>query len=51
MVEVDYPHADTTWPRSPELIGAQLHELSAEQHYDVMQGNARRVFRFAPSVG
>jgi predicted TIM-barrel fold metal-dependent hydrolase len=51
MVEVDYPHADTSWPRSPGVIGEQLSSLSAEQRYEVLQGNARRVFDFAPSVG
>ena len=51
MVEVDYPHADTSWPASPKLIGEQLSSLSAEQRYDVLEGNARRVFHFEPSVG
>jgi predicted TIM-barrel fold metal-dependent hydrolase len=51
MVEVDYPHADTSWPGSPGVIGEQLSSLSAEQRYEVLQGNARRVFHFAPSLG
>ena len=50
MVEVDYPHADTSWPRSPGVIGEQLSALSPGQRYEVLQGNARRVFDFAPSV-
>ena len=51
MVEVDYPHADTSWPGSPGLIGAQLSSLTVEQRYEVLEGNARRVFDFEPSVG
>jgi predicted TIM-barrel fold metal-dependent hydrolase len=48
MVEVDYPHADTSWPDSPKLIGEQLAGLSPSRRYDVMEGNARRVFNFDP---
>jgi len=48
MVEVDYPHAYTSWPGSPGVIGEQLSSLSAEQRYEVLQGNARRVFDFEP---
>ena len=51
MVEVDYPHADTSWPGSPRVIGAQLSSLTVEQRYEVLEGNARRVFDFEPSVG
>jgi predicted TIM-barrel fold metal-dependent hydrolase len=51
MVEVDYPHADTSWPGSPKLIGDQLSSLTAEQRHGVLEGNARRVFDFEPSVG
>jgi hypothetical protein len=51
MVEVDYPHADTSWPGSPKVIGGQLSSLTAEQRYDVLEGNARRVFDFDPSLG
>jgi predicted TIM-barrel fold metal-dependent hydrolase len=50
MVEVDYPHADTSWPGSAKVIGEQLSSLSAEQRFDVLEGNARRVFDFQPSV-
>jgi hypothetical protein len=49
MVEVDYPHADTSWPTSPSLIGGQLAGLSPGRRDDVLQGNARRVFDFTPS--
>jgi predicted TIM-barrel fold metal-dependent hydrolase len=51
MVEVDYPHADTSWPASPTLIGQQLADLGDDRRWDVLQGNARRVFDFQPSVG
>jgi len=51
MVEVDYPHADTSWPGSPKLIGEQLSSLTAQQRYELLEGNARRVFDLEPSVG
>jgi predicted TIM-barrel fold metal-dependent hydrolase len=51
MVEVDYPHADTSWPASSKLIGDQLSALTTDDRYAVLQGTARRVFNFTPSVG
>ena len=50
MVEVDYPHADTSWPGSPKLIDQQLSALTAHERYAVLEGTARRVFNFEPKV-
>jgi predicted TIM-barrel fold metal-dependent hydrolase len=48
MIETDYPHTDSTWPHSIETAHARLKELSDEEKYLVLQGNARRVFNFEP---
>jgi predicted TIM-barrel fold metal-dependent hydrolase len=50
MVEVDYPHADTSWPGSQKLIDQQLSALTAQERYAVLEGTARRVFNFEPNV-
>jgi predicted TIM-barrel fold metal-dependent hydrolase len=43
-LEVDYPHADTTWPNSVEVVRAELAHLTAEQRYKVVRGNAIQLF-------
>jgi predicted TIM-barrel fold metal-dependent hydrolase len=40
----DYPHADSTWPRSAELMVAQLGGVPAAEQELILGGNARRVF-------
>ncbi|HUJ67804.1 MAG TPA: amidohydrolase family protein, partial [Acidimicrobiales bacterium] len=49
MVEVDYPHSDTTWPDSLKLMQERVAELTPEQQYKVLRGNAERLFRFTPA--
>jgi predicted TIM-barrel fold metal-dependent hydrolase len=46
--ECDYPHSDTTWPTSPELLGKTLHGLTDEQIAKVSHQNAMRHFGFDP---
>ena len=50
MVEVDYPHADTSWPRSRSLIGRQLGSPAQSEREAALEGTARRVFNFEPHV-
>jgi predicted TIM-barrel fold metal-dependent hydrolase len=50
MAEVDYPHADSTWPNSEELFLRQLAELDDAELTKVLRGNAERVFHFTPSA-
>ncbi|HSS09244.1 MAG TPA: amidohydrolase family protein, partial [Acidimicrobiales bacterium] len=45
MMETDYPHGDGTFPHSLARAKELLAPYSSEQQYQVMQGNARRVFR------
>ena len=44
MVECDYPHGDSSWPHTRELILGQVADLSPEDRAKVLSGNARRVF-------
>ena len=49
MIETDYPHLDTTWPHSLEMAHKRLSGSPEDVQYQVLRGNAERVFRFAPS--
>jgi predicted TIM-barrel fold metal-dependent hydrolase len=47
-LEVDYPHSDSTWPRSPERLAASLAGLDREAIASVTHLNAMRHFGFDP---
>ena len=49
MVEVDYPHSDTTWPNSIEVATNLLKHLPAQTRWKILRGNAERLFRFTPT--
>lgn len=40
----DFPHTDSTWPRSRQLIAEQASHLSEEQHQDIFRDNTARLF-------
>ena len=44
MAECDYPHGDTSWPNTRELIRRQVAHLDDDDQAKVLAGNARRVF-------
>jgi predicted TIM-barrel fold metal-dependent hydrolase len=46
LVEVDYPHADSSWPRSSAIIADRLARFSAGDQAKVGRGNAERLFHF-----
>jgi len=46
--ECDYPHSDTTWPRSPEILGRSLENVPAGDVAKITHENALRAFRFEP---
>lgn len=46
--ECDYPHSDTTWPRSPEVVWDSVHGLTDEQINKITHANAMRLFSFDP---
>lgn len=49
MIETDYPHTDSSWPRSIEIAHKNLAHLSGADQYKVLRSNAERVFNFSPA--
>ena len=47
--ETDYPHTDTTWPHTKEYVERILADVTPEQAYKILRGNAERLFRFTPT--
>ena len=45
MLEVDYPHSDSTWPDTQELIHEQIRDLDPTVQRDLTSANAARVYR------
>jgi hypothetical protein len=45
MVEVDYPHADSTWPDTADLLDQRLADLPPDEAALVRSGNAAALFR------
>jgi predicted TIM-barrel fold metal-dependent hydrolase len=45
MFEVDYPHADTTWPDSQEYLDRVLAALPIEHRRKITHQNAAALFR------
>jgi predicted TIM-barrel fold metal-dependent hydrolase len=45
MVESDYPHADSSWPDTQEVVERTLGHLPAEELAKVTSENAARLFR------
>lgn len=52
MIEVDYPHSDTTWPHSLKLAHERLDAagLTPSQQYKILRGNAEKLYQFTPSA-
>jgi len=48
MWECDYPHSDSTWPRSPERLMPSLEGLTDEEINKITHGNAMAHFRYDP---
>ena len=49
MMEVDYPHSDSTWPNTIEIASKHLSTLTPEQKLKVSRTNAEHLFRFQPT--
>ena len=45
MVESDYPHADSSWPDTQEVLGRAIGHLPDDELHAVTHGNAARLFR------
>lgn len=48
MIETDYPHADSSWPESQNLIRRDLSHLNAEITMMLCFGNAAELYRHPP---
>jgi predicted TIM-barrel fold metal-dependent hydrolase len=48
--ECDYPHSDTTWPRSPEVLARSFAGVPDAEVNKITHENALRVFRMDPFV-
>ncbi len=46
--ETDYPHSDSTWPRSKELAEKHMAKLTQEQVDAIVHDNAVRLFGLTP---
>jgi predicted TIM-barrel fold metal-dependent hydrolase len=46
--ECDYPHSDSTWPHSPEIVWASVEHLGTEQIDKITHANAMRLFSYDP---
>ncbi len=46
--ESDYPHSDSTWPRSPETLMGELLGVPDDEINAITHENAMRLFRFDP---
>jgi len=46
--ECDYPHSDSTWPHSPELLGKTLQGIPDDEVAKITHGNAMRAYHFDP---
>ena len=46
LFESDYPHSDCNWPHTRKVLGEQLHDVPDEEARLIVEGNARRIFRF-----
>ena len=46
--EVDYPHSDSTWPRSKELAEKHMAKLTQEQVDAIVHNNEVRLFGLTP---
>jgi predicted TIM-barrel fold metal-dependent hydrolase len=47
MVESDYPHADSTWPHTQEVVRRQIESLTEADRRRVTSENALSLFRWA----
>ena len=49
MLETDYPHSDSSWPHTRDLVSERLAYLDDEERALVLRGNAERIFHFQPA--
>ena len=42
--ESDYPHSDSTWPHTRQIAEEQMKDLTDEQRYKIVRGNAIKLY-------
>ena len=42
--ESDYPHSDSTWPNTRQIAEKQMKDLTEEQVYKIVRGNAIKLY-------
>ena len=42
--ESDYPHSDSTWPETRQIAEKQMKDLTDEQIYKIVRGNAIKLY-------
>ena len=42
--ESDYPHSDSTWPHTAEIAEKQMKDLTDEERYKILRGNAIELY-------
>ncbi len=47
MVESDYPHADSSWPDTQEVLATALAGVPRDEQFAMAAGNAARLFRWS----
>ncbi|TMA63631.1 MAG: amidohydrolase [Deltaproteobacteria bacterium] len=47
MWSSDYPHSDSTWPRSPEVVAEHFAGVPDEARRQIIYGNAARLYRIS----
>jgi predicted TIM-barrel fold metal-dependent hydrolase len=45
MWSTDYPHSDSTWPRSREALAEHCQDVPADERAMIAGGNAARLYR------
>jgi predicted TIM-barrel fold metal-dependent hydrolase len=45
MWQCDYPHADSPWPHSREILGAQLADIPEADRAAILGGNAAKLYK------
>jgi predicted TIM-barrel fold metal-dependent hydrolase len=46
MFEGDYPHSDSNWPHTRKILADQLANVPDDEARLMVEGNARRIYRF-----
>ena len=46
----DYPHTESTFPRSQQIMAERLHDVPADERDKILQGNVSRIYGFRDEV-